>query len=86
MGSPTPGDGLGGGGDDRFLACSTQRNAAEGQSQVTGGAAAAPLLQEAWLAVSVLPGEGGQDGSGRDAGPLFSHPLMEGFLLWLKSF
>ena len=62
---------FGGGGDDKFLVCSTQRNSIKGQRSSHKEQATAQLLQENHPLASVAPSEDDQNGPGSDAGPQF---------------
>ena len=71
---------FGGGGDDKFLVCSTQRDSIKGQRSSHKQQATAQLLQQKHPLAPVVPSEDDQNGPGSDAGPQFSHVLTEGFL------
>ena len=71
---------FGGGGNDKFLVCSTQRDSIKGQRSSHKQQATAQLLQQKHPLAPVVPSEDDQNGPGSDAGPQFSHVLTEGFL------
>ena len=82
----TPDINFGGGGDDKFLVCSTQRDSIKGQRSSHKQQATAQLLQENHSLAPVATSEDDEKGPGSDAGPQFPHVLTEGFLAWLNSF
>ena len=71
---------FGGGGNDKFLVCSTQRNSTEGQRPSHKQQATAQMLQENDPLSSVVPCEDDQNSPESDAaGTQLFHMLTEGF-------
>ena len=64
---------FGGGGDDKFLVCSTQRDSIKGQRSSHKQQATAQLLQEHHPHASLTSSEDDQIGSWSEAGLQFSH-------------